>query len=259
MSKRLLFIADTQCKPNIDLDYLRWMGEYIVDKRPDIIVHAGDHWDYESLSTYDKGKASAEGRRYKDDVEAGNKGMDSLLAPLKALQEKQKLNKKKVYNPRMVFTLGNHENRADRFANDNPELKDFIGSECLNISKWGWEVVPFLTPIEIEGIYFSHYFANPMTGKPYGGSALNLLKTIGKSFMMGHRQVLDIAMRPTIDGKQQIGIIAGAAYVHQEDYKGVVGNNHPRGIVMLNELSDGWAMPVPVSMDYLEKRYGEKK
>lgn len=59
-----------------------------------------------------------------------------------------------------------------------------------------------------------------MSGKPYGGSAMNILKTVGRSFVVGHKQCLDIAIRPTIDGKQQIGIVNGACYDHFEHYKG---------------------------------------
>jgi hypothetical protein len=69
----------------------------------------------------------------------------------------------------MVFCLGNHEDRFDRLANDNPELEGFVGTETLNLSQYGWEVSPFLKPIEIEDIWFAHYFANPFTGKPYSG------------------------------------------------------------------------------------------
>ena len=55
-----------------------------------------------------------------------------------------------------------------------------------------------------------HYLANPMTGKPYSGTAANILKTVGKSFVVGHRQVVDCAIRPTIDSKLQLGIVNGA-------------------------------------------------
>ena len=64
-----------------------------------------------------------------------------------------------------------------------------------------------------------------MSGKPYGGSAMNILKTVGRSFVVGHKQCLDVAIRPTIDGKQQLGIVNGACYDHVVSYKGFVGNN----------------------------------
>ena len=101
-----------------------------------------------------------------------------------------------------------------------------------------------------------HYLANPMTGKPYAGNALNQLKTVGRSFVVGHKQVLDIAIRPTLDGKQQIGIVNGACYPFDESYKGFQGNSHWRGLTVLHEVEDGFAAPMFVSLDYLKRKYG---
>ena len=254
--KKIVVIGDVQVKPGESQDHVLYIGKYIADKQPEVIVNIGDWYDFPSLSSYDRGKKSFEGRRLKADIEAGNEAMDLLFKPIAALQKRQKEAKKKVYNPRLVFTAGNHEARFDRLAEDTPELGGFVGTETLSLEKWGWEVYPFLQPVEIEGIFFVHYLANPMTGKPYGGTALNQLKTIGRSFVVGHKQVLDIAIRPTIDNKMQIGIINGATYPHDEGYKGFQGNNHFRGIVVLNEAKDGFALPMPVSLDYLKDKYG---
>lgn len=254
-SKKILIIADTQFKPNVDLSYAKAIGNYIVEKKPDVVVHIGDAYDLPSLSSYDKGKKSFEGRRLKEDLEAGNIGMNNILAPLRSLQKKQKANKKKVYSPRLVFTTGNHEYRATRFAEDNPEFDGIIGTDMLQLEQQGWEVVPFLKPIEIDGIFFAHYLQNPMNGKPYGGNAMAQLKTIGRSFVVGHKQCLDVAIRPTLDGKHQIGIIAGACYDFEESYKGWTGNNHFRGLTMLHDVKDGFGLPMFVSLEYLKKRY----
>ena len=255
---KIAIIADTQVKPNHDLSYLDHIGAYLADKRPDVIVHIGDHYDFESLSSYDRGKRSFEGRRLKADIDAGNEGMERLLKPIKDLQKKQKLFKKKAYNPRMVFCTGNHEGRFDRLAEDMPELDGFVGTATLGLEKLGWEVHPFLKPVEIEGIFFAHYLANPFTGKPYGGTAMSQLKTVGRSFFVGHKQCLDVAIRPTLDDKMQIGIINGAAYPHFEQYKGFTGNNHFRGITMLHEVEEGFGMPMFVSLDYMGKKYGKE-
>ena len=244
-SQKILVIADTQCKPSEDLSYMSWIGKYIRDKKPDVIVHIGDHYDMPSLSSYDKGKKSFEGRRVKADIEAGNKGMELLLNEFVS----------EDYKPRMVFCMGNHDQRLDRLANDMPELDGFVGTGLLPLTEMGWEVYDFLQPVEICGIFFVHYLANPFTGKPYSGSAANQLKTIGRSFVVGHKQCLDIAIRPVIDGSQQIGIVNGAAYPFDEDYKGYQGNNHFRGITMLHEVENGFALPMFVSMNYLRNRY----
>lgn len=252
---KILTIGDTQCKPGQDLSYMGSIGAYIADKRPDVIVHIGDNFDFESLSSYDKGKKSFEGRRLLADIQAGNEGLERLMAPINKLRENQKRYKHKIYNPRMVFCLGNHEDRFDRLSRDMPELDGFVGTETLNLEKWGWEVHPYLKPVNIEGIHFVHYLANPFSGKPYGGNAASQLKNVGNSFVVGHKQVLDISMQPTLDGKMRIGVINGACYPFDEGYKGFQGNNHFRGITMLHEVADGFGLPTCVSLKYLTENY----
>jgi hypothetical protein len=241
---KIVIVADTQCKPTEDLTYMSWIGQYIAAKRPDVIVHIGDHYDFPSLSSYDKGKKSFEGRRLQADIDAGNRGLELLMQEFP-----------KDYSPRLVFCMGNHEERLDRLANDMPELSGYVGTDKLPLEEMGWEVHPFLKPVEIGGIFFVHYLANPFTGKPYSGTAMNQLKTVGRSFVVGHKQCLDVAIRPTIDGKHQIGIINGAAYPFDEVYKGHQGNSHFRGITMLHEVKDGFGTPMFVSLDYLKNRY----
>jgi hypothetical protein len=258
LSKHLI-IADTQAKPEHDMEYLECIGRYIVAKKPDVIVHIGDHFDFPSLSSYDKGKKSFEGRRLVEDIKAGHDGMKALLGPLFELQERQRSNRKKVYSPRMIFCTGNHEFRADRFANDNPEFEGFVGVRELGLEDYGWEVYPFLKPAVVDGISYVHYLANPFTGKPYGGNALNQLKNVGKSFVVGHKQLLDCAIRPTLDGQMQIGIVNGACYPFDEPYKGFQGNHHFRGVTMLHEVKDGFGCPMFVSLEYIMEKYKSER
>ena len=243
----IFVIGDTQCKQGIDLDYMHWLGAYIARKKPDIIVHLGDHYDMASLSSYDKATLSAEGRRVRLDIEAGDSGLAILQHYIDDVPE---------YNPRKVVTLGNHEDRIDRFVSTNPEFQGFLGTEHLAFYDYGWEVVPFLKPISICGINFVHYLANTMTGKPLGGSALSRLKQVGESYVMGHQQVFDYAERPLqLSGKKQLGIIVGACYNHDEGYKGYQGNHHFRGCVMLYECSDGYALHKNITLQHMQNLY----
>jgi hypothetical protein len=241
---KIAVIGDTQAKPGEDLSYMKHIGKYIGRKRPDVVVHIGDGYDFPSLSSYDKGKKSFEGRRLLADIAAGTKSLELLLAEFP-----------EDYKPRLVYCLGNHEDRFNRIAENSPEFEGFVGTDTLPLADMGFEVYPFLTPCNIEGINFVHYLPNPFSGKPYGGNALNQLKHVGCSFVVGHKQCLDIAIRPTLDGRHQIGIINGAAYDFNEPYKGHVGNNHFRGIIMLHEVKDGFGLPMPVSLEYLAERY----
>ena len=242
----ILVIADTQCKSEESLEYMKWIGKYIASKKPDIVVGIGDFYDLPSLSSYDKGKSSSEGRRLYKDIEAGNLGFEYLNQYIDSVPN---------YTPRKVFCLGNHEHRLDRYVDDNPELVGTLGTDKLPFAKYGWEVHPFLKPVEINGIFFVHYLANPMNGRPYSGNAMSILKTVGRSFVVGHKQTLDSAIRPTIDGKLQLGIVNGACYPFDEGYKGFQGNNHWRGITVLHEVDDGFASPMFVSLDYMKDKY----
>lgn len=254
-----LYIPDNQVKDGVDLSYLNWIGQYIVRKRPDVIINAGDFADMESLSSYDIGKKSAEGRRVYKDIEVAKKAMKVLLKPLRDLQQKQIETGEPLYSPRMILTLGNHCNRINRYVEDNPQLSGFLSVDSLEYKESGWEVYPFLTPVVVDGISYCHYFVNNMTGKPLGGNALTMLKTIGQSFTQGHRQTLDVATRflPST-GQQQWGLIAGACYSHEEDYKGVQGNHHWRGVIVKHNVINGSYDPLFISLDWLEKEYGTK-
>jgi hypothetical protein len=246
-----LIIPDTQVKPGVDTRHLEWIGKYIAEKQPDVIVHLGDHWDMESLSHWST-KREMEGKRYLADVQAGNEGFLKLNKALLAQQERQRVWKVKLYQPRKVFLMGNHENRIVRCIEQDPKLEGFMGLHDLDTLDW--EISPFLSPINIDGVRYAHYFYNPMTGKPYGGQAATRLKNVGHSFVMGHQQTLDVAVR-FVDGEAQWAIIAGACYLHDEGYKGPQGNAHWRGIVMLHEVKDGSFDPMFVSLDFLCRKY----
>lgn len=253
--KEILVIPDTQCRPGDNFRFLRRIGQYILEKRPDIVVHLGDHWDMCSLSSYDRGKKCFEGRRYKKDIEAGNDGLSSLMEPIHAYNRMRRKNGKRQYKPRFVMIRGNHEQRIERAVEADAILEGTIGYQDFNDIEHGWEAVDFLKPITIEGVCFCHYFYNPNSGKPFGGTAHTKLKNIGCSFVMGHQQGLDIAYRTLPNGGKQIGVVAGSAYEHIEEYKGPQANHHWRGIVYMHEVRNGWFDPMLVSLDYLRRKY----
>ena len=250
---KLLVIPDTQVKPGVALDYLSHIGQYIVDKKPDAVVHLGDHWDMPSLSSYDFGKRQYEGRRYKADIEAGNRGMMELLDPLYEYNGKQRINKKKPYKPRLVFLTGNHEQRIQRAVDNDAKLEGLIGYDDLMLNEW--EVYKFLEVVEIEGIAFSHYFTTGVAGKP-ASTANAMLNKKHQSCIAGHQQGRQIATAYKANGEPITAIIAGSAYPHEEDYLGAQGNKHWRGLIMLHEAKNGSFDESFISLNYLKNKYG---
>jgi len=254
LAQKICVIPDTQCKPGVDLTYLSHIGQYILEKRPDVIIHLGDHADMPSLSSYDVGKKSFEGRRYKDDIQAAQTGMEMLLAPIQDYNHRMRKARKGTYVPRMVFTLGNHEERINKAVNNDAKLEGVLSTDDLKYKEYGWEVYPFLEVVVIGGVAFSHYFVSGPLGRPVGSAALTLSKK-HMSTVAGHQQGLQIAMAHRGDGKRLTSIIAGSCYTHDEDYMGPQGNKHWRGIIMMHNVIDGEFDVMPVSLDYLEKKY----
>lgn len=250
---RHFVIPDVQCKPGVPLDHLAWCGEYILKMRPDVIVQIGDFADMPSLCSYDEGKKSFEGRRYKADIAAVQKGMGLLLGPLHRLWVKQK---KKSYNPRLVLTLGNHCDRITRAIEAEPKLEGVLSLEDLRYKEWGWEVYPFLQPVTIDGIVYNHYFPTGQMGHPCG-TARSILNKYHMSCFAGHMQGRDIAYARRADGKTITAIIAGSFYQHDEPYLSPITNTVWRGIYVLHEVQDGSFDEMPVSINYLKARYGK--
>lgn len=250
-----LIIADVQAKPGLQYPHLHALGKLVVERRPDVIINIGDFYDMPSLSSYDSG-LKTEGRRVKNDLLAGHEAMDILLAPLKRLQLQQAECGEPVYKPRMVYLIGNHEYRIVRHIESHANLEGMLSLDDLHTKDW--EVIPFLEVVKIDGVAYSHYFCNPMTGKPYTGTMNTMIKNIGYSFTMGHQQRFEYGRKDLTDGAVLNGLVAGSFYMHDEDYKGPQGNRHWRGIAYKHNVRNGDYDVEAISLERVLRDYGGK-
>lgn len=252
---KIAVIPDVQAKPGNDFSFLTAIGNYIVAKRPDVIVQIGDFADMPSLSSYDVGKKSFEGRRYKDDIQASHEAMEALLSPIVAYNERAKANHKERYTPRRILTLGNHEHRIERATENDAKLDGVLSINDLKYAECGWETYKFLEVVVVNNIAFSHYFTTGQMGRPCTSANMMLTKK-HMSCIAGHQQGLQLATSYRADGERLTGIIAGSCYEHDEAYLGPQGNKHFRGMVMLHEVTPEGAFDVmPVSIRYLKENY----
>lgn len=209
-----------------------------------------------SLSSYDVGKKSFEGRRYKADIEAAKEGMRALLAPLEELNGRQRANGKRLYKPTKIFLLGNHEHRINRAVENDAKLEGVLSISDLEYEK-DWEVHPFLDVVVVNGVAFSHYFTSGLLGRPVS-TAQACLSRKHMSCVQGHQQGKQIATGYRADGVPVTCIIAGSCYEHDEDYLGPQGNKHWRGVVMLHEVNDGAFDEMFCSLRFIKERYGSE-
>lgn len=245
-----LLIGDTQVKPGIPLDYLSRIGQYAAHKKPDVIVQIGDFTDMASLSFHSQpGSKTYNAQNYRDDIVATHLGMRALMEPIQAEM------KHSGWNPRLVLTLGNHEDRINRTLEAIPKLDGTIGLPDLEYERWGWEVVPYLQPIVIDGIAYCHFFCSGQLGRSVT-SARAALNKMHMSCVMGHQQGRDMAMGKRGDGKPITAIICGSSYEHEEEYLNPQTNTHWRGIYNFYDVRDGEFEENAVSMAYLRRKYG---
>lgn len=250
---RHLYVPDTQVRPGVPTDHIDWIAQALVDYAPDKIIVGGDWWDFPSLNSHSKpGSAPLEGARFKDDVDVGNMAFARLCAPM----EKQLSYKRNTWKPAKHFTAGNHEDRADRAAVADPKFMGVVGSQHCNVRDFKWH--GFLKRLFLDGICYSHYFQNSHSRFPVGGEVTNRLNKIGASFVQGHEQGFRYGNRMTGAGKTWHGIVAGSCYLHIEDYRGAQGQRHWRGIVILNGVDDGDFCIMPLTLDYLCRKYEGK-
>lgn len=246
-------IPDVQAKPGVDFSYLENIGKYLVEKQPETLICIGDFADMESLSSYDVGKKSFEGRRYIKDIEAAREAMSRLLKPIDDFNAQARKNGKKQYKPKKVLTLGNHENRINRAVNDDPKLDGVLSIADLGYESFGWDVHNFLEVVVIDGVAFSHYYPSGSAGRPIA-TASAILARKHMSCIAGHQQGLQIHTGYRADGTMLTCVIAGSCYEHDEDYMGPQQNQHWRGALMLNDVHEGSFDIMPLTLKYLNNR-----
>lgn len=242
-----LIIPDCQVAPGVPTDHLEWIGNYIVEKKPDVIVQIGDFADMPSLNSYTKGKRESEGKRLANDISSVSRAMERLIKPM---HDYNRVSEEK-YSPEMHLTLGNHEYRMEREVEENPKLEGMFHMGDLGYEDAGWTVHDFLKVVELDGVEYAHYFTSGNMGRPVT-SAAALLRERQKSAVMGHVQHTDMAFHKKT---QNIAMFCGIAYMHDEKYLGPQGNSTRRQIVMLHEVEDGKFDPMFVSLRFLQKRY----
>ena len=242
--RKLLIVPDSHASPKYDNERYHWLGKFILAERPDVIVNLGDFADMPSLSSYDKGKGSFEGRRYVDDVAATINALTTLEEYEEKARKLDKKAKKKVYLPRKIITIGNHEARINRACNDAPEFLGAMSVGDLEYAGFGYEVKGYHEPIIVGGIAFSHDFPSGISGRPIGGENIGttLIQKNLMSSVCGHNHLYHHSERTRVDGRKMFGLSAGC-FVHPEMIEGWNKSTHHlwwRGVVMLENVSEGY-------------------
>lgn len=226
---KLVIIPDAHAHPEYDNDRFEILGNFLSEEAPGCVVCIGDFADMPSLSSYDRGTRGFEGRRYAKDVEASLDALGRLEAAWGHDSDVRK-----------VMTYGNHENRIVRVTNSDAAMHGTIGVGDLGFEEDGWETYPFLQPVSIGGINFSHYFVSGVMGRAISGVHIgsSLCTKLHQSGVQGHSHLLDHAERTRPDGQKIFGLSVGC-YTHKgmvEDWNAATAHTWWRGVVVLEGM-----------------------
>lgn len=228
----------------------------MVRRKPDYLIVLGDWWDFPSLSSHDeKGSAKKENARVVEDLAAGTAALKRLMDPIRSEVDRLIKNHEKRWFPQYIFLEGNHENRANRYAEHEPVLTGVVGSQLCPVEEFGFRRYRFLEPVNVGGVVFAHYWQNSKSSRPVGGTIDNRLNKICNSFVCGHEQGLLYGNRPLPMGRTIHGIVAGSCYLGVEDYRGPQARNEWRGVVVLHDVRDGDFEPMFLTLRYLCREY----
>ena len=250
---KMVIFPDSHAKQEVPNTRFMVGGSFLLDYKPDVLIDMGDHWDMESLSTFDVGKKSFVGKTYKADIDSGVDAMEKLLAPLKKAKRL----------PEMHFIMGNHEWRIHRAVEYDSKLENTVTFKDLRLPEMGWKVHNFKEIADIHGIGFIHYVPNGLMDRPIGGANVGkaiIKRAAGMSLFQGHRHDLDVATEVGVSGKRLWGGSLGC-YLDPDQWETYVSkttqNTWWRGITTM-EVLDGQIEKINfISLKSLYKEYSK--
>ena len=241
-----LVIGDPHCNPKASNDRFLWAGKLARDLKPDTIVCMGDFSSMDSLSSYDKGKKSFEGRRYKKDIDHAHDALEKFNKGLNGRRS------------RKVMLLGNHEDRIDRIVNETPELDGTISTKDLKFKEFGWEVIAYQEPVAIDGVHYCHNYPTGIMGKPISGDniARSLLLKNKVSSTVGHCHLFDYSMCTIPTGRKVLGLSAGCYLHHKEEYARNTQRLWWSGLIVKRNVRQGEYDIETIEYNTVKRRYG---
>lgn len=214
--------------------------KFIKDVKPTVIVIGGDFVTLDSLSYFnDKRPLLAEGRRYELEVKHGSMWLGKIrkACPLSDI----------------IYIMGNHEYRVQRYVEGNPAMADTLNLERdLDLEDHGIrEVVPYNQAVKIGACYYMHgWFYNMYHAK-------KTLQVMGHNVIYGHvhdYQVHTMSMRA--HSKAYMAMCSGCLTSKNPDYKRGFPSKFVNGLVYVEYRTNGNFSPFHISIVDGELSYG---
>ena len=254
MSKNILVYSCSHADPDHSNERFDWLGEFIYDKKPDMVIDLGDGADMKSLNSYDTRNPQAlVAQSYERDIEVYNDSQKRL---------RQKFKKAKRKKPTWIGFEGNHEHRIKKYLSENPRMagqKHGVSFSHLQTNKWFDEYHEYENGgpaiARYNGVDFSHFFSSGNFGSATSGlhHAYTVINNRHNSSVCGHSHKRNLYFK---DGAGSIGMVVGCYKGHEEGWAGQSNNEWWHGVVMMKDVENGMFEPEFYSLKELEREYG---
>jgi hypothetical protein len=252
-------VPDSHAGPHQDLSRFTWLGRAIEEHGRRAlalgvvfrVVWIGDTADYHSLSSYDRGKAGSWNSTYKADVAAHEQAM--RLTRSAVSDEVWRAADKH-------WTEGNHEHRAVRYMQDNPEMQGVLRGPWDVMQDQGIRCHAYTEIVSLDGVGYSHMMQSPGSGRAVSGvnQARSMLIKGFRSMVVGHSHKYDVCVQHDVYGKAFKALVCGCYFEHRESYAGQGNDAWWRGLVVLDNVADGNFDERPIRMDTVRAMWGAK-
>jgi len=256
---KVIVIGDSHVDDEQDLSRFYLASKFILEQRPEYIISIGDFLTLNCLSAWDGDKRKKmEGRRYANEISAGNKALDALTSEIDKYNKRRKKLKKVQYKPKWVFIEGNHEERLTRYLERDPTFEGAVGIEKdLKLKERGFEFIPYREYYYINDVGFTHIPFNkssPISGVDITRKA----QMVGvKSCVFGHthEQHHSHVHKEGMPHLQDT-YNCGCFFDKKEDYVHGRVTNYWRGLSLLHMWKPGRFDVEGWSLGRLEREYG---
>lgn len=186
---RCVVIGDAHDSPPIPKERFEWIGSYINETKPDIVVQIGDFCTLDSLNSHIPNESYQ------------GKAKPSFIADMVSFnQALGALDSKLNYKCEKHCTLGNHERRLYHFEDRAPEAYGMMQAELQGVfDRYGWTISEYGLITYYGGVGFVHAALNRL-GKTMGGKTaeVTIANESTHDLVVGHSHVERIHRAPKI-------------------------------------------------------------
>lgn len=257
MSRTAVVYTCAHADPEASNERFDWLGKFLYDIKPDLVIDLGDGADMRSLNSYDTRYPQAiVSQSYEADIDSYNDAQERLRHKFRHMRRKK---------PYWVGFEGNHENRIKKAIAHDPRLEGQrygVSFGHLQTSSYFDDYHEYENSApaiaDYAGVSFAHYFSSGNYGTAISGThhAYTLLQHRNHSSTCGHSHKRSIYFKDSAHPYSIIGAVAGCYKGKDEGWAGQSNREWWKGVLVKRELENGVYEPEWVSLNRLEREYG---